>query len=208
MEDWKYKFIEFALSRQLIKFGHFTLKSGRKSPYFFNTGLLSNGSDIAKLGYFYATLLINSKIEFDVLFGLAYKGIPIVISTAIALAKYYKIKTPYCFNRKEVKDHGEGGLLIGNPLYGKIILVDDVITTGKSISESVNIMNIYNANLIGILISLDRQETKFNNAIATGHQHTVLSIITLSDLVDYLKTKQNMSNNLKFIYSYQDTYGI
>ncbi|MXP51398.1 orotate phosphoribosyltransferase [Pantoea sp. SoEX] len=211
MKDWKRQFIEFAISRKLIQFGNFILKSGRKSPYFFNSGLISNGNDLAKLGYFYAQALIESKIEFDVLFGLAYKGIPIVISMAIAMSKHYKIKVPYCFNRKEIKDHGERGLLIGSPLYGKVMVVDDVITTGISIYKSIDIINIYNAHLTGILISLDRQETKFNDykhVIKINNRYKINSIITLSDLIEYLKNKPNMSGNLKSIYSYQDIYGI
>ena len=135
MKQFQIDFIEFALSRQVLKFGSFTLKSGRTSPYFFNAGLFNTGSDLAKLGRFYAAALHDAALEFDVLFGPAYKGIPIATTTAVALADHYNLDVPYCFNRKEAKTHGEGGNLVGSPLKGRIMLVDDVITAGTAIRE-------------------------------------------------------------------------
>ncbi|PPI86363.1 orotate phosphoribosyltransferase [Candidatus Pantoea edessiphila] len=212
MKEWQYKFIEFTLKKQIIKFGNFTLKSGRKSPYFFDIGSLSNGYDLSKLGCFYAQALIDSGIKIDVLFGLAYKGIPIVTAMSIILARNHNIKIPFCFNRKEIKGYGEGGVLIGSNLYGKVMLIDDVITTGITIYESIKIINSYEANLTSILIALDREEHKFTKTndikgIENDYQCKIISIISLSNLIEYLKKEPNMSNNLKHIYSYQDKYG-
>ena len=137
MKPYQRQFIEFALSKQVLKFGEFTLKSGRKSPYFFNAGLFNTGRDLALLGRFYAEALVDSGIEFDLLFGPAYKGIPIATTTAVALAEHHDLDLPYCFNRKEAKDHGEGGNLVGSALQGRVMLVDDVITAGTAIRESM-----------------------------------------------------------------------
>ena len=140
MKAYQKEFIEFALAKQVLRFGEFTLKSGRTSPYFFNAGLFNTGGDLARLGRFYATALVDSNIEFDLLFGPAYKGIPIATTTAVALADHHDIDMPYCFNRKEVKKHGEGGSLVGSELAGKVMLVDDVITAGTAIRESMEII--------------------------------------------------------------------
>ena len=158
MKPYQRQFIEFALSKQVLKFGEFTLKSGRKSPYFFNAGLFNTGRDLALLGRFYAEALVDSGIEFDLLFGPAYKGIPIATTTAVALAEHHDRDLPYCFNRKEAKTHGEGGNLVGSPLQGRVMLVDDVITAGTAIRESMEIIQAQGAQLAGVLISLDRQE--------------------------------------------------
>jgi orotate phosphoribosyltransferase len=158
MKAYQREFIEFALNKQVLKFGEFTLKSGRISPYFFNAGLFNTGRDLALLGRFYAEALIDSGIDFDLVFGPAYKGIPIATTTVVALAEQHERDVPYCFNRKEAKDHGEGGTLVGSPLQGKVMLVDDVITAGTAIRESMEIINANNASLAGVLISLDRQE--------------------------------------------------
>lgn len=158
MKPYQRQFIEFALSKQVLKFGEFTLKSGRKSPYFFNAGLFNTGRDLALLGRFYAEALVDSGIEFDLLFGPAYKGIPIATTTAVALAEHHDRDLPYCFNRKEAKTHGEGGNLVGSPLQGRVMLVDDVITAGTAIRESMEIIQANGAQLAGVLISLDRQE--------------------------------------------------
>ena len=149
MKAFQQEFIEFALSRQVLKFGSFTLKSGRTSPYFFNAGLFNTGGDLAKLGRFYAAALTDAGIAFDVLFGPAYKGIPIATTTAVALAEHHNHDVPYCFNRKEAKTHGEGGSLVGSPLKGRIMLVDDVITAGTAIRESMEIIKAQGAELAG-----------------------------------------------------------
>lgn len=153
MKPYQRQFIEFALSKQVLKFGEFTLKSGRKSPYFFNAGLFNTGRDLALLGRFYAEALVDSGIEFDLLFGPAYKGIPIATTTAVALAEHHDRDLPYCFNRKEAKTHGEGGNLVGSPLQGRVMLVDDVITAGTAIRESMEIIQPSGAQLAGVLIS-------------------------------------------------------
>ena len=158
MKDYQKEFIEFALEKQVLKFGEFTLKSGRTSPYFFNAGLFNTGRDLARLGRFYAAALEDAGIDYDVLFGPAYKGIPIATTTAVALADHHDKDVPYCFNRKEKKAHGEGGTLVGSELKGKIMLVDDVITAGTAIRESMEIIADNGADLIGVLIALDRQE--------------------------------------------------
>ena len=158
MKAYQKEFIEFAIERGVLKFGEFTLKSGRTSPYFFNAGLFNKGSDLARLGRFYAEALVDSGIDFDVLFGPAYKGIPIATATAVALYDQHNQDTPYCFNRKEKKDHGEGGNLVGSALEGKVMLVDDVITSGTAIREAMDIVQANGAELSGVLIALDRQE--------------------------------------------------
>ena len=158
MKDYQREFIEFALSKQVLRFGEFTLKSGRTSPYFFNAGLFNTGRDLARLGRFYAAALQDSGIDYNLLFGPAYKGIPIATTTAVALADSYDIDMPYCFNRKEAKTHGEGGSLVGSALEGKVMLVDDVITAGTAIRESMEIIQAHGAELSGVLIALDRQE--------------------------------------------------
>ncbi|MBU2877452.1 MULTISPECIES: orotate phosphoribosyltransferase [Aliiglaciecola] len=213
MQDYQKAFIEFALARNVLKFGEFTLKSGRLSPYFFNAGLFNTGNDLAKLGQFYAQALIDSGIEFDVLFGPAYKGIPIATTTAVALADKHNIDTPYCFNRKEAKAHGEGGTLVGSPLNGKIMLVDDVITAGTAIRESMQLINAHGATLAGVLIALDRQEKGKGELSAIQEVERdfgtqVVSIINLGDLVEYLKLKPEMAEHLANIEQYRQDYGI
>ena len=152
MKAYQRQFIEFALNKQVLKFGEFTLKSGRTSPYFFNAGLFNTGRDLALLGRFYAEALMDSGIDFDLLFGPAYKGIPIATTTAVALAEHHERDVPYCFNRKEAKTHGEGGSLVGSPLQGRVMLVDDVITAGTAIRESMEIIGASGASLAGVLI--------------------------------------------------------
>ena len=159
MKSYKSEFIEFALNRQALKFGEFTLKSGRKSPYFFNAGLFNTGKDLASLGRFYAAALMDANLQYDVIFGPAYKGIPIVSSTVVALSEHYNVDVPYCFNRKEAKDHGEGGNLVGSSIHEqRVMLVDDVITAGTAIRESMRILQDNQSKLAGVLICLDRQE--------------------------------------------------
>jgi len=213
MQDYKTQFIEFAINRNVLRFGEFTLKSGRLSPYFFNAGLFNTGADLALLGQCYAAALNNSGIEFDVLFGPAYKGIPIATTTAVALATEYQRSVPYCFNRKEAKTHGEGGSLVGAELTGNIMLVDDVITAGTAIRESMNIIAQHEANLAGVLIALDRQEK--GNAELSAIQEVerdfdtqVVSIVTLGDVVDFLVGKPEYEAHLVNINAYRQQYGI
>ncbi|ECF0472367.1 orotate phosphoribosyltransferase, partial [Salmonella enterica subsp. enterica] len=158
MKAYQRHFIELALAKNVLKFGEFTLKSGRVSPYFFNAGLFNTGRDLALLGQFYAQTLIDNHVPCDVLFGPAYKGIPIATTTAVALVEHHGMDVPYCFNRKEAKDHGEGGTLVGSPLTGNVVIVDDVITAGTAIRESMEIIKQHDATLSGVLLSLDRQE--------------------------------------------------
>ena len=213
MKPYQQAFIEFALEKQVLKFGEFTLKSGRKSPYFFNAGLFNTGRDLAKLGRFYAAALMNSGVDFDVLFGPAYKGIPIATTTAVALADHHDLDVPYCFNRKEAKTHGEGGNLVGAPLKGRIMLVDDVITAGTAIRESMAIIEAKQATLAGVLIALDRQERGKGELSAIqeverDYACKVTSIISLADLVSYLEAQPDMADALKRVRKYREQYGI
>ncbi|MCE0557316.1 orotate phosphoribosyltransferase [Motilimonas sp. E26] len=213
MKQYQRDFIEFALSKQVLKFGEFTLKSGRTSPYFFNAGLFNSGGDLAKLGRFYAAALQDSGIAYDVLFGPAYKGIPIATTTAVALFDGYQVDTPYCFNRKEKKDHGEGGSLVGADLNGRIMLVDDVITAGTAIRESMDIIQACGASLAGVLIALDRQEKGKGELSAIqeverDYNAKVISIIELNDLIEYLSEKPEMAASLESVKAYREQYGI
>lgn len=217
MKDYQREFIEFALEKQVLRFGEFTLKSGRTSPYFFNAGLFKTGGDLARLGRFYAAALVDAKVEFDLVFGPAYKGIPIATTTTVALFDQYNLDVPYCFNRKEAKTHGEGGSLVGADLKGKVMLVDDVITAGTAIRESMEIIKNHNAHLSGVLIALDRQEKGQGELSAIQEIERdfgthVISIVTLSDVIAYLKEKQTdnaeLAASLANITKYREDYGI
>ena len=213
MKDYQKEFIEFALEKQVLKFGEFTLKSGRTSPYFFNAGLFNTGRDLARLGRFYASALEDSAIEYDVLFGPAYKGIPIATTTAVALADHHDKDVPYCFNRKEKKAHGEGGTLVGSELNGKIMLVDDVITAGTAIRESMEIIAQNGADLSGVLIALDRQEKgkaelSAIQEVERDFNTKVISIVKLADLISYLESQGTMDEHLASVKAYRDQYGI
>ena len=213
MQAYKKQFIEFALAKKVLRFGEFTLKSGRTSPYFFNAGLFSTGADLARLGQFYAQALTHSHIDYDLLFGPAYKGIPIATATAVALADHHGIDIPYCFNRKEAKTHGEGGNLVGAELAGKVMLVDDVITAGTAIRESMEIIKAQNAELSGVLIALDRQEKGQGELSAIQEVERdfgthVIAIVTLADLISYLQDQPSMADSLARIKAYQKEYGI
>lgn len=218
MQTYQQQFIELAIARQAIKFGEFTLKSGRKSPWFFNAGLFNRGGDLALLGRFYASALLASKIEFDMLFGPAYKGIPLVSATAIALAEQYNHDMPYCFNRKEAKDHGEGGQLIGSPLQGRVLLVDDVITAGSAIRQSMALIQAAGASLAGVLIALDRQERGLTELSAIQEVERdygckVVAIATLDDLLHYLpqlpsQHLPDIAQHLAALVAYRQRYGI
>ncbi|EHR0917525.1 orotate phosphoribosyltransferase [Vibrio parahaemolyticus] len=213
MKAYQREFIEFALEKEVLKFGEFTLKSGRNSPYFFNAGLFNTGRDLARLGRFYAAALADSGIEFDVLFGPAYKGIPIATTTAVALADHHDIDTPYCFNRKEAKNHGEGGNLVGSALEGRIMLVDDVITAGTAIRESMEIIKANGADLAGVLVAIDRQEKGKGELSAIQEVErdfgcAVISIVSLGDLITYLEEKGNATEHLEAVKAYRAEYGI
>ncbi|ANI29771.1 orotate phosphoribosyltransferase [Yersinia entomophaga] len=213
MKAYQRDFIEFALNKQVLKFGEFTLKSGRISPYFFNAGLFNTGLDLALLGRFYAAALMDCGVEFDLLFGPAYKGIPIATTTAVALAEHHQRDVPYCFNRKEAKDHGEGGSLVGSPLQGRVMLVDDVITAGTAIRESMEIIGAQGASLAGVMISLDRQERGRGEISAIqeverDYHCKVISIVTLNDLITYLEEKPEMADHLAAVRVYRENYGV
>jgi orotate phosphoribosyltransferase len=213
MKAYQREFIEFALEKQVLKFGEFTLKSGRKSPYFFNAGLFNSGRDLAKLGRYYAAALVDSAINYDVLFGPAYKGIPIASATAVQLAELHDQDIPWCFNRKEAKDHGEGGNLVGSPLKGRIMLVDDVITAGTAIRESMDLIHANGAELAGVLIALDRQEKGKGELSAIqevqrDYNAPVIAIITLGDLISYLETQPEMAMHLEKVKEYRASYGV
>ncbi|HGE5936143.1 TPA: orotate phosphoribosyltransferase [Vibrio cholerae] len=213
MKAYQREFIEFALEKQVLKFGEFTLKSGRKSPYFFNAGLFNTGRDLARLGRFYAAALVDSGIEFDVLFGPAYKGIPIATTTAVALADHHDVDTPYCFNRKEAKDHGEGGNLVGSKLEGRVMLVDDVITAGTAIRESMELIQANKADLAGVLVAIDRQEKGKGELSAIQEVErdfgcAVISIVSLTDLITYLEQQGNNTEHLEAVKAYRAQFGI
>ncbi|RDE91078.1 orotate phosphoribosyltransferase [Aggregatibacter aphrophilus] len=213
MENYKQQFIEFALARQVLKFGEFTLKSGRVSPYFFNAGLFNQGADLARLGECYAAALQAGGLQYDVIFGPAYKGIPIATTVSIALFNRFNLNKPVCFNRKEAKDHGEGGNLIGSPLQGKVLLVDDVITAGTAIRESMQIIQANEAQLSAVLIALNRQERGNGELSAIqeverDYQCNVLSIIDFADLMAFIETRVEYQQYLPTMRVYREQYGI
>lgn len=213
MKTYQREFIELAMQKQVLKFGEFTLKSGRKSPYFFNAGLFNTGRDLALIGRFYAAALRESAIPCDVIFGPAYKGIPIATTTAVALAEHYDIDMAYCFNRKEAKDHGEGGVLVGSALQGNVVVLDDVITAGTAIRESMEIIKQHHASLSGVLLSLDRQEKGQGEISAVQEVERdygckVYSIITMGDLITYLEEQPNMAEHLEAMKAYRQQFGI
>ena len=213
MKNYQHDFIEFAISAGVLRFGDFTLKSGRTSPYFFNAGLFNTGEQLARLGRCYAQAITDSHIDFDVLFGPAYKGIPLAAATSIALADHHQHNTPWCFNRKEAKDHGEGGNLVGAGLSGKILVIDDVITAGTAIRESVEIIEHAGAILSAVVIALDRQERGRDERSAIQEVEetlgiTVSSIVTLAHLLEYLRSKPEHAEDVKKIEAYREQYGI
>lgn len=213
MLDYQHAFLQFAIDNQVLKFGEFTLKSGRKSPYFFNAGLFNTGGLLAQLGRFYAEAIVNADIRFDVLFGPAYKGIPLAAATAIALADHHGIDIPYCFNRKEAKAHGEGGNLVGAPLAGRVLIIDDVITAGTAIRESFDIIAAAGAQPAGIVISLNRQERGQDERsaiqeIEDAHDIPVISIVALEQLIDYLRDQPQLQAHLPAVEAYRAEYGV
>ncbi|OOS01390.1 orotate phosphoribosyltransferase [Canicola haemoglobinophilus] len=213
MQDYKIEFIQFALSRGVLKFGEFTLKSGRKSPYFFNAGLFNTGADLARLGDFYAQAIQANQLDYDVIFGPAYKGIPIGSAVSIALFNRFNLDKPVCFNRKEVKDHGEGGNLIGSPLQNKVLLVDDVITAGTAIREAMDLISANNAQLSAVVIALNRKERGRSELSAIqeverDYQCHVLSIIDLDDLMQFIKQDPQYNQYIPAMQQYRDEYGV
>ncbi|WP_028485800.1 orotate phosphoribosyltransferase [Thiomicrorhabdus chilensis] len=209
----KNQFIEFVMQAGVLKLGEFTLKSGRKSPYFFNAGLFNTGGQLATLAQGYASAVAGSNIDFDVLFGPAYKGIPLAATTSVALAQEHGIDKPYAFNRKEAKDHGEGGNIVGHALEGQVLIIDDVITAGTAIREAIDIITSNGAKPAGVLIALDRMEKGQGDLSAIQEVEVefgipVISIITLNDIIDYLKTQPDMQNYLDAMVEYRKQYGI
>lgn len=213
MHDYQREFIEFAIEQNVLKFGQFTLKSGRISPYFFNAGLFNNGKALAKLGQCYAAALQNSGIPYDVLFGPAYKGIPLAATTAVALATQHDVDTPYAFNRKEAKDHGEGGTIVGAPLTGRIMIIDDVITAGTAIREVMGIIEQAGAKPAGVLIALNRQERGQGELSAIQEVERdfgipVVSIVNLNQVLAYLEERPEMAEHAEKVAAYRAQYGV
>lgn len=213
MLPYKIEFIELALEIGVLRFGEFELKSGRKSPYFFNSGLFNTGNAAAKLGKAYAAAVAALDLRFDVLFGPAYKGIPLVTLTAAALAEHHDVDLPFCFNRKEAKDHGEGGNIVGAPLAGRVLILDDVITAGTAIGEAVDIIRAAGARPAGVVIALDRQERGNDGRsavqqVAESYGIPVASIIGLDDLIDHLETSSEYQADLPAVERYRAQYGV
>lgn len=213
MIDYKKQFIELAIQCEVLRFGEFTLKSGRISPYFFNAGLFASGAALAKLAESYAAVLVETNAHYDVLFGPAYKGIPLAASIAVTLATKHGQDKPYAFNRKEAKDHGEGGNIVGAELKGDVLIVDDVITAGTAIREAVGIIDAAGATTKAVLIAMDRQEKGSGelSAIQEVKQDygiDVYSIITLDDLIEYLLQDKTTTTQLESMLQYRESYGI
>ena len=212
MQAYQRDFIRFAIDRGVLRFGEFTLKSGRTSPYFFNAGLFNSGSALAQLGRFYATAVVESGISFDVLFGPAYKGIPLVAVSALALAREGH-NLPFAFNRKEVKDHGEGGSIIGAPLTGRVLIIDDVISAGTSVRESVELIRAAGATPCGVVIALDRMERGTGELSAVQEVRRdygipVVAVATLDDLMTYLRKRPDFKDNAAAVARYRQEYGV
>ena len=213
MQAYQRDFIRFAIERGVLRFGQYTLKSGRISPYFFNAGLFDSGLALAQLGRFYAAAVVDSGINFDVLFGPAYKGIPLAATTAVALAEHHQRDMPWCFNRKEAKDHGEGGTLVGAPLSGRVLIIDDVITAGTAIREVMQIIQAQGAQAAGVLIALNRQERGKGELSAIqeverDYGMPVVSIVSLEQVLEYLAEDAELKQYLPAVEAYRAEYGI
>lgn len=211
-DQFRQEFIAFAIKKEVLRFGEFKTKAGRLSPYFFNAGLFNDGESLMKLGEFYAEAIQNSGIEFDMLFGPAYKGITLAASIAIAFAKNGR-NLPYAYNRKEAKDHGEGGMIVGSPLKGRVLIIDDVISAGTSVRESVELINTNGAKACGVAIAIDRQEKGLGELSAVqevvkNNQIPVCAIANLDDLLNYLKSHQDLVQNLHAVEAYRQKYGV
>ena len=213
MQAFKKEFIDLSLELGVLRFGEFTLKSGRVSPYFFNAGLFNTGYAAAKLGRFYAAAVAESDIDFDMIFGPAYKGIPLVALTAAALAEHHGIDVPYAFNRKEAKAHGERGSIVGAPLQGKVLIIDDVITAGTAVREAYQIIVSAGAKIAGLLISLDRQERGQASLSAVQELRAslsipIVSIVQLGDLIETLEESKDYAEYLEPVLTYRRKYGV
>ena len=213
MEKYQYDFIQLAIRHQALCFGEYVLKSGRTSPYFFNAGRFQTGAALAELGRYYAAAINASGVDFDVVFGPAYKGIPLAAATAIALADGYQRDLPYCYNRKEAKDHGEGGTLVGAPLQGKVLIIDDVITAGTAVREVMAIIEAAGAQPAAVVIGLNRQEKGKGELSAIQEVEQtfgipVISIINLNHIVDYLENQAGQEEMVAKIKAYRQTYGV
>jgi orotate phosphoribosyltransferase len=213
LSDYQSEFIELCMRLGVLKFGEFKLKSGRESPYFFNAGLFSSGAAMAAVGKAYADAVMASDISFDMLFGPAYKGIPLVTAATAALAEHHGIDLPFAFNRKESKDHGEGGLIVGSPLTGRVLIVDDVITAGTAIRDSVEIIRAAGAHPAGVLLALDRQERGTVSPLSAVQEvreqfgMPVIAVISLSDLMQHMGTL-GRDADLAAMAAYRDRYGL
>ena len=213
MKDYQHEFLDFAIETGVLCFGEFTLKSGRVSPYFFNSGLFNTGESLAKLGRYYAQSINDSGIEYDCIFGPAYKGIPLVATASVALYEHHGQNVPYVFNRKEAKDHAEGGITVGAKLEGRVLVIDDVISSGMSIDESVDIIKAAGATTAGVSISLDRMERGKDSdesavqSVEGRHGIKVASIVNLDNLATYLEDKPDQAEHLERIKAYRAEYG-
>lgn len=213
MQQYQKDFLDFTVNTNVLCFGEFTLKSGRISPYFFNAGLFQTGSALSKLGQFYAQSIIDSGVDFDMLFGPAYKGIPLVSVTAAALYEQHGKDYPYAFNRKEVKQHGEGGSIVGAPLQGKVLIVDDVMTAGTAVTEAAGIVAEHGASLAGVSLSLDRQEKGKGELSAVqevekNYDIMVSSIVTFNDVINYVSESITDPSVLEHVRAYREKYGV
>ncbi|KAF1028567.1 MAG: Orotate phosphoribosyltransferase [Pseudomonas sp.] len=214
MQAYQRDFIRFAIDRGVLRFGEFTLKSGRTSPYFFNAGLFNSGNALAQLGRFYAAAIVESGIPFDVLFGPAYKGIPLAAATAVALAEHHGQDLPWCFNRKEAKAHGEGGSLVGAPLKGNVLIIDDVITAGTAIREVMQIIaSQEGAKAAGVLIALNRQERGNGELSAIQEVERdfgipVVSIVSLNQVLQFLEDDPQLKQYLPAVKAYREQFGV
>ncbi len=212
MHDYQRDFIEFAIEHEVLRFGDFTLKSGRRSPYFFNAGRFDTGSRLAALGRFYAATVVQSGLDFDLLLGPAYKGIPLAAATAIGLADQDGRDVPWAFNRKEAKDHGEGGLFVGAPVEGRVLIVDDVITAGTAIREVLDLLDGSGAQAAGVVVAIDRQERGTGELSAIAELEStrgvpVRAIVTLDDVIDYLEQTGRFADRLDAMRAYREEHG-
>ncbi len=212
VDERKRDFIEFAIRCDVLRFGEFVLKSGRKSPYFFNSGLFNSGRKLARLAYHYALAVEKSGLEYDMLYGAAYKGIPLVAAMSVAMSEHFGRDLPYCFNRKEIKDHGEGGSIIGAPLAGRVLIVDDVVSAGTSVRESLRLISRAGARAVGVVVSVDRQERGADErsaiqAIEEDFGLRVISIVCLDDLVAFLGSDPSRSRDLERVSAYRQAHG-